>query len=144
MYPLMYQYITYYLDGILTRLQTPLVLESNIRDYFTYMAKETGTLWEYEDNKKSCNHGFASHIIRVLNRDVLGVYAISPVEKRVTLRFVDCGLKSCKGSIPVGEESVDVEWKIENGKIEASLALPEGYTYEVLTADLEVASINVK
>ena len=39
------------------------MLESNIRDYFTYMAKETGTLWEYEDNKKSCNHGFASHVL---------------------------------------------------------------------------------
>ena len=39
------------------------MLESNIRDYFTSMAKETGTLWEYEDNKKSCNHGFASHVL---------------------------------------------------------------------------------
>ena len=119
------------------------ILDESV-DFYIPMAEQTGTLWENMTSVASCNHGFASHIIRVLNRDVLGVYAISPIEKRVTLRFVDCGLKSCKGSIPVGEESVDVEWKIENGKIEAALALPEGYTYEVLIADLEVASINVK
>lgn len=44
------------------------MLESNIRDYFTYMAESTGTLWEYEDNKKSCNHGFASHVIYWLDK----------------------------------------------------------------------------
>ena len=39
------------------------MLESNIRDYFTYMAECTGTLWEYEHNNKSVNHGFASHVL---------------------------------------------------------------------------------
>ena len=116
------------------------ILDESV-DFYIPMAEQTGTLWENMTSVASCNHGFASHIIRVLNRDVLGVYAISPVEKKVTLRFVDCGLKSCKGSIPVGAESVDVEWKIENGKIEVALSLPEGYTYECLPADLEVASI---
>ena len=116
------------------------ILDESV-DFYIPMAEQTGTLWENMTSVASCNHGFASHIIRVLNRDVLGVYAISPVEKKVTLRFVDCGVKSCKGSIPVGAESVDVEWKIENGKIEVALSLPDGYTYECLPADLEVASI---
>ena len=35
----------------------------NIRGYFIGMAKETGTLWEHDKPKASCNHGFASHII---------------------------------------------------------------------------------
>ena len=117
------------------------ILDESI-DFYIPMAEQTGTLWENMTSVASCNHGFASHIIRVLNRDVLGVYALSPVEKKVTLRFVDCGLKSCKGSIPVGEESVDVAWKIGNGKIEATLALPEGYTYECLSGDLEVALVS--
>ena len=38
-------------------------LEENIRGYFDYMAKTTGTLWEYDSTCASCNHGFASHIL---------------------------------------------------------------------------------
>lgn len=37
-------------------------------DYFNYMARKTGTLWEYASDFASCNHGFASylaHLIRV-------------------------------------------------------------------------------
>jgi alpha-L-rhamnosidase len=119
------------------------ILDESV-DFYIPMAEQTGTLWENMTSVASCNHGFASHIIRVLNRDALGVYAISPVEKRVTLRFVDCGVKSCQGSIPVGAESVDIKWNISDGKINVDLSLPEGYTYECLPADLEVASINEK
>lgn len=38
-------------------------LDKNIRDYFDYMALETGTLWEYVARCASCNHGFASHVL---------------------------------------------------------------------------------
>lgn len=38
------------------------VLE-NIVDYFHYMAKRTGTLWEHTGTTASCNHGFASYVI---------------------------------------------------------------------------------
>lgn len=38
-------------------------LEADIRGYFDYMAKETGTLWEYDSPSASCNHGFASHVL---------------------------------------------------------------------------------
>lgn len=38
-------------------------LESDIRGYFDYMAKRTGTLWEYDSPDASCNHGFASHVL---------------------------------------------------------------------------------
>ena len=117
------------------------ILDESI-DFFVPMAEQTGTLWENMTSVASCNHGFASHIIRVLNRDVLGVYAISPVEKRVTLRFVDCGLKSCQGSIPVGEESVDVKWSVADGKISVDISLPEGYTYECLPTDMEVLFVS--
>jgi len=39
------------------------ILESNIRDYYSYMARTTGTLWEHEDTRASCNHGFASELV---------------------------------------------------------------------------------
>lgn len=38
-------------------------LYNNIRGYFSYMADQTGTLWEYISPTASCNHGFASHVI---------------------------------------------------------------------------------
>jgi len=33
----------------------------NIRGYFSGMAERTGTLWEHDSPRASCNHGFASH-----------------------------------------------------------------------------------
>lgn len=38
-------------------------LKENIRGYFGYMAKRTGTLWENDTESASCNHGFASHVL---------------------------------------------------------------------------------
>ncbi len=35
----------------------------NIEGYFLYMADKTGTLWEHDNTRASCNHGFASHVI---------------------------------------------------------------------------------
>ena len=107
------------------------MLEKNIREYFSYMADLTGTLWEYEQPNKSCNHGFASHLAHVLNRDVLGIYDINPARKVITLRFTECSLGSCKGSIPVGKGAVVLEWTMNDGKVDALLSLPKGYRYEI-------------
>lgn len=38
-------------------------LDENIRGYFDFMAKTTGTLWEHNNTSASCNHGFASHVL---------------------------------------------------------------------------------
>ncbi len=38
-------------------------LERNIRGYCVKMAERTGTLWEHDKEKASCNHGFASHVL---------------------------------------------------------------------------------
>ncbi|MBQ3507669.1 MAG: hypothetical protein IJA91_03880, partial [Clostridia bacterium] len=43
-------------------------LYDNIKGYFTYMADQTGTLWELVANQASCNHGFASHVIYWMDR----------------------------------------------------------------------------
>lgn len=110
---------------------------------FLKMADQTGTLWENLNTSASCNHGFASHVIRVLNRDVLGVYEISPQEKIVTLRFADCDINECQGSIPVADQSVDVKWTMADGKIQVQLSMPEGYTYKLIPTDLEVTITNI-
>ena len=113
------------------------ILDESIAEYLV-MADMTGTLWENLPSAvhslASCNHGFAAHIVHVLYRDVLGVYEVSPTEKRVTLRFTDCGLGRCQGSIPVGDESIDVEWTLRNDTLDCRLSLPEGYAYDLLPA----------
>ncbi len=45
-------------------------LEKNIREFFYGMAERTGTLWEHDDIRASCDHGFASHVLIWL--DMLG------------------------------------------------------------------------
>ncbi len=43
-------------------------VEDNIRDYFYHMAEKTGTLWEHASQTASCNHGFASYVLYLLDR----------------------------------------------------------------------------
>ena len=38
------------------------------KDYFAYMAERTGTLWEHINTSASCNHGFASYFIWLLQQ----------------------------------------------------------------------------
>jgi alpha-L-rhamnosidase len=102
------------------------------------MADRTGTLWESLQPKASCNHGFASHLTNVLYRDVLGVYKVQPCERKVRLRFIDSGLEWCKGTIPVGEEQVVVEWNYRDGIFDVKLKLPKGYTYELIPTNQKV------
>jgi hypothetical protein len=107
------------------------ILDESIATYKA-MADRTGTLWESLKPKASCNHGFASHLTNVLYRDVLGVYEILPCERKVRFRFIDSGLAWCKGSIPMGDEQMDVEWRFKGGRFDVKLSLPQGYTYEIV------------
>ena len=122
----------YLRNELLSREGLSAQILSETVDFYLPMANLTGTLWENMTTVASCNHGFASHIAHVLYRDVLGVYDISPAEKMVTLRMIDSGLEQCKGSIPVGDESVDVEWTKNGDDFAVILSLPEGYNYGVV------------
>ena len=43
-------------------------LIEEIRGYFFYMAERTGTLWEHTGDFASCNHGFASCVVRFIRK----------------------------------------------------------------------------
>lgn len=102
-------------------------------DYWLYMADRTGTLWEYVDEKASCNHGFASHICRVLYRDILGIHKIDSLKKSVSVRFCDArhggqvALNWCRGRIPTPDGFVSLWWRKENGRLVWSLDAHAGY-----------------
>jgi len=106
------------------------ILDESI-DYLLYMAERTGTLWENVHSHASCNHGFASHIVHTLYRDVLGLYGVDTVNKRIRLRFGDVTLPHCEGAIPTPGGPITLEWRIENGSLVYSLSSPEDYAVEV-------------
>lgn len=100
-------------------------------DYYNYMAELTGTLWEHKSHNRSCNHGFASHIVHVLYRDVLGISADND-EKLIKVKFSNLDLSFCKGQMPVGDKIVSLEWEKKNGAIVYKLQLPEGYKANIV------------
>ncbi len=113
-------------------------LVDEIVNLYKPMVELTGTIWEFFKPKASCNHGFASHLVNVAYRDVLGVYEMLPCEKKVRLRFIDSGMKWCKGSIPVGNEKIDVAWHYRNGEFDVKLKLPQGFSYEIIPTEYKV------
>ena len=101
-------------------------------DYLLPMAEATGTLWEHEQAVASMSHGFEAHIMHVFYRDVLGLYEVDPLKKTITLRFADVDLPWCRGSHPLGEGRIGLEWRREGGKILYRLDAPEGYTVKTI------------
>lgn len=102
-------------------------------EYLLYMAERTGTLWENIHDDASCNHGFASHIVNTLYRDVLGIYAVDTVNKKVSIRFADVELASCEGHRPVPEGVIEVVWHKEGDHYEYSVTVPQGYEVSIST-----------
>ena len=122
-------------------LQGQLIYE--IQDYFYAMATLTGTLWENMQSHASCNHGFASYIGNVLYRDVLGIKEIDYVNKNITVRFTDLELEQCKGSIPVGDELINLEWTRSGNTIRYALQAPDNYNVRIENlSSAELISIN--
>lgn len=101
------------------------------RDYLLYMARRTGTLWENTDERASLDHGFASHVVHTLFRDVLGLYRVDTVNRRVHLRFTDSGLAWCEGRLPVPGGAVSLRWRVRGPRLIYHLDVPAGYRVSV-------------
>ena len=110
--------------------QTQRILDESI-DYLLYMEERTGTLWENIDTSASCNHGFASHIVRTLYRDVLGVHAVDESKKTIRLRLSSLALPWCSGTVPLPSGKMQVRWRQEGNRILCRAAVPAGYRLEV-------------
>ena len=99
--------------------------------YLLYMAERTGTLWENVNEAASCNHGFASHIVHTLYRDVLGLYEVDSVNKAVAVRLSDLPLDWCEGRKPVPDGSVSMRWWKDGETLHYRVDAPAGYTVTV-------------
>ena len=100
-------------------------------DFFHYMAERTGTLWENISTHASLNHGFASHIVHVLYRDVLGIAGIDALNRTVSFRIPDIDLAFCRGATPVGDEIFEFEWEKEGDTILLRHFVPDGYKIDI-------------
>jgi alpha-L-rhamnosidase len=106
------------------------------KGYFLKMADTTGTLWEHDTTQASCCHGFASHVERLMYRDVLGIRSIDAVNKKVALGFADVPLQTCAGTMPVGAGAVTVSWSKTADTFSYRYTVPRGYTVTVDTSRL--------
>lgn len=100
--------------------------------YQFYMVEQTGTLWENDSTVASCNHGFASHGgVHVLYRDVLGLYRVNTVDKKILLRFTDFPLHWCEGRMPTPDGPIELNWHKDGNRLLYRVAAPAGYTIAV-------------
>ena len=103
--------------------------------YLLYMADRTGTLWENVGAYASCNHGFASHIVHTLYRDILGLRRVDAVRRQIAVRFQELKLTRCEGTVPTPDGPVTLRWVAKGDEIQYWLSHPAGYrvTVENLT-----------
>jgi alpha-L-rhamnosidase len=106
------------------------MLEESV-SYYLYMAERTGTLWEDISPTASCNHGFASHIVHMLYRNVLGLWSVDAVNKLVHIRLADVPLSSCAGGVPTAHGMVELSWKTQGDAIEYQVRTPDGFQVQV-------------
>lgn len=97
------------------------------KEFFSYMAERTGTLWENTGAYASCNHGFASHIIFCYYRDLLGIRQIDQKAKKISIRRVDVDLSYCTGKVPVGTQWIEIRYHKDSKGVTYELVLPEGW-----------------
>ena len=102
--------------------------------YFRKMADQTGTLWENDDTCASCCHGFASHLVRVLYRDVLGIRGVDAVNQRASICFSDIPLRTCSGAMPVGDRELTVRWRKDGDLFYYHVTAPSGFDVHIDTS----------
>lgn len=95
--------------------------------YFSYMAEQTGTLWEHDTPTGSCSHGFASYATVLILRGVMGMDVDLP-KKTVLVRKTDANVRLCQVTLPIGEKTLSVS-RMQDAKGEQSFSadLPPGW-----------------
>ncbi|REE86492.1 alpha-L-rhamnosidase [Paenibacillus taihuensis] len=125
-------FIGYYLRmELLSQLGLAKQLIAEIKAFFSVMAERTGTLWEHNRTTASCNHGFASHVVRSLYRDGLGIASVDRKQQSVAIAFMDTGLEWCSGKLPTPEGPIELDWRVEGDELHYRLSAPQGYAVTI-------------
>ncbi len=100
-------------------------------DEYLYMANLTGTLWENTTTVASCNHGFASHVAHVFYRDMLGIGNVDPQKRQIDIVFNDTDVKTCSGTIPLGDQFISMQWEKKGKNLNYKLSVPQNYKVNI-------------
>lgn len=122
------------LELLATANRADQLLEESVA-YNLYMAERTGTLWENDSPHASCDHGFASHVVRIFHRDVAGIYAVDAVAKKIAIRLPKLDRLAWASAVqPVPGGSIKIRWEKQDGKLAYTLETPAGYDVAVENA----------
>ena len=122
------------LELLATANRADQLLEESVA-YNLYMAERTGTLWENDSPHASCDHGFASHVVRIFHRDVAGIYAVDAVAKKIAIRLPKIDRLDWASAVqPVPGGSIKIRWEKQDGKLAYTLETPAGYDVAVENA----------
>ena len=122
----------YYLRlEILSRAGLRTQIVDEMKQLFLPMAELTGTLWEHKDPRASCSHGFASHVVHILYRDVLGC-SIDADNKVLRLDQSGLPVDWCNGVLPVRGDHVTVNLHTHDGDTKVAVSgLPKDFELEI-------------
>ncbi len=121
-------FIGYYLRlEILSRAGLARQALGEATGYFLHMAERTGTLWEHDGPRASCDHGFAAHVIRLLYRDALGLAHIDTARRVVAFAPPETGLDWCEGTLPVADGAITARWWRDGDTLRHAITLPPGW-----------------
>lgn len=119
------------LELLATANRADQLLEESVA-YNLYMAERTGTLWENDSPHASCDHGFASHVVRIFHRDVAGIYAVDAVAKKIAIRLPKLDRLAWASAVqPVPGGLIKIRWEKQDGKLSYTLETPAGYDVTV-------------
>jgi alpha-L-rhamnosidase len=102
-----------------------------IKKYYLFMAKETGTFWENDNKGASLNHGFASHICHFFIRDIVGVKVDESI-KLITWQLTALANKTFKLTLPIGDTTATFTTEFKNKQITYSHQIPINYRIQII------------
>ncbi len=126
-------FIGFYLRlELLSRMRRRRQILEEMLAFFLPMAEITGTLWENALPTSSVNHGFASHVIHLAMRDVLGL-CVDRARRVLTLDLRQPPLPWCQVQVAIAGASLEIAWRVEDGGVrERTSGLPAGWRLEVV------------
>ncbi|HEV7298418.1 MAG TPA: hypothetical protein VGN72_03570 [Tepidisphaeraceae bacterium] len=106
-----------------------------LKAYYGRMAQRTGTLWEHNDLRASACQGFASHVVRWMISSVLGVEAIDPVARQISLRSRRIPLDWIDAEVPLASGSLTLRWQANIAEPIQVLSVPAGWNIVIQQAE---------
>lgn len=102
-------------------------LARELTGLFLPMARITGTLWENALPSASVNHGFASHVLHLAVRDLLGL-RLDRAARTLRIETRDPPLDWCRARVPLEGGELTVAWRREGQGVRVEIAgLPAGW-----------------